>query len=141
MTKARITHIQLKVESMHRTADFYKSIFGFKELERRRTRDDHSTAHLTDGVIDLACTQYDDENSTEAQAHGPGFKIGHFGIEVEDVEATMARLKEYGCTIIRPPGQVAVKFYFPDGGGMAEIAPIGAFKRPRTGKFKNLDKS
>ena len=101
MTKARITHIQLKVESMHRTADFYKSIFGFKELKGGDTRRS-LTAHLTDSVIDLACTQYDDENSTEAQAHGPGSKIGHFGIEVEDVEATMARLKSMAVQLLVP---------------------------------------
>jgi len=140
MSKARITHIQLKVEDMDRTAAFYKSVFDFEEPERRRTRDDHSTVHLTDGVVDLACTQYDNDTSDEARAHGPGFKIGHFGIEVEDLEATAAKLKEYGCKIVSPPGQVPVKFYVPGGGGMAEIAPLGAFKRPRAAKFNDMDK-
>ncbi|HAA91690.1 MAG TPA: VOC family protein [Rhodospirillaceae bacterium] len=140
MGKARIKHIQLKVEDMDRTAKFYKSVFGFEEPERRHTRGDHWTAHLTDGTVDLACTQYDDEESTEALAHGAGYKIGHFGIEVEDLETTAAKLKEYGCRIVSPPGQVPIKFFVPGGGGMAEIAPLGAFKRPRTGKFKDIDK-
>src|SRR4029077_13347709 len=54
----RIVHLALKVEDLDRTAEFYQKVFGFKEVETKKVRD-HSSRHLTDGVLDFALIKYD----------------------------------------------------------------------------------
>jgi catechol 2,3-dioxygenase-like lactoylglutathione lyase family enzyme len=134
---AKITHIQLKVEDRLKAAAIYEDIFGFKRTGERRVRNDHGTVHLDDGIVDLALAQYDDENSEEAQFSGPGTRIGHFGIEVEDIDGCVEKLARHGCEFLTPKGELPVKFKVPGVGGVVEIGPMGYFKHPRDPKFKN----
>lgn len=133
---ANIKHIQLKVSDRLQSADIYEKVFGFLRTEERRTRDDHSTVHLSDDTIDLAFSQYDDD-SAEAEMHGDGPRIGHFGIEVDDIDACVNKLKQHNCEFITPPGALPVKFKIPGVGGIVEIGPVGFFKHPRDSKFKS----
>jgi lactoylglutathione lyase len=125
----RIVHIALRVRDLEATTRFYETVLGFTRAEEGRVRD-HYSRHLTDGTIDLALIQYDAEaDSAEARASGLHPCIHHFGIEVEDLEATRQRLVAAGCTLISDPGVVPVKFRDP-GGVVAEIVPVGRYKRP-----------
>ena len=45
----RIVHLALKVEDLEKTTEFYQKVFGFREVETRKTRD-HLSRHLTDGA-------------------------------------------------------------------------------------------
>ena len=47
----RIVHMALKVENLEETTAFYQKVFGFWEVETRKTRD-HLSRHLTDGAMD-----------------------------------------------------------------------------------------
>ena len=124
----RIVHIALRVRDLEGTTRFYETVFGFKRVEEGPVRD-HYSRHLSDGTIDLALIQYDaDADSGEARASGPDPCIHHFGVEVEDVQATRARLEAAGCRVISEPGVVPVKFRDP-GGVVAEIVPVGRYKR------------
>jgi len=46
----RIVHLALKVENLEKATQFYEEVFGFKEVETRKTRD-HISRHMTDGIV------------------------------------------------------------------------------------------
>lgn len=126
----RIVHLALKVEDLEKTTEFYQKVFGFREVETRKTRD-HLSCHLTDGALDFTLIKYDEgTQSAESRASGEGPCIHHFAIEVEDVAAYAAQIKKYGCEIISDPGVIPVKFRAP-GGTTAEIVPIGRYKQSK----------
>ena len=52
----KIYHIAVKVPDINKAKAFYKDLFGFEELKQSKVRD-HTSCHLTDGVIDLAIIQ------------------------------------------------------------------------------------
>ena len=115
----RIVHIALKVEDLEEATRFYEGAYGFKQVSTERNGQ-HISRHLTDGYIDLALMRYDSEDSPEAQLSGKGPCIHHFGIEVEDRKAFVARLESLGATILSKPGAGALKYRAPDG-TIAEI--------------------
>ena len=125
----RIVHLALKVEDLDKTTEFYQNVFGFREVETRKTRD-HLSRHLTDGALDFTLIKYDEgTDSAESTAAGEGPCIHHFAIEVDDLEKYSAQLKQYGCEIVSDPGVIPVKFRAP-GGTVAELVPIGRYKQP-----------
>lgn len=126
----RIVHLALKVEDLEKTTEFYQNVFGFHEVETKKTRD-HISRHLTDGDMDFTLIKYDaGTQSAESKASGAGPCIHHFAIEVEDIEKYTEEIKKYGCTIISDPGVIPVKFRAP-GGTTAEIVPVGRYKRSK----------
>jgi lactoylglutathione lyase len=126
----RIVHLALKVENLEKATEFYESVFGFKEVETRKTRD-HISRHMTDGQLDFTLMKYDEgTRSAESLAAGEKPCIHHFAIEVDDVAGCTAGLKKYGCEIISDPGVIPVKFRAPDG-IVAEIVPAKRYKKPK----------
>ena len=124
----RIVHLALKVEDLEKTTEFYQKVFGFREVETRKTRDQLSR-HLTDGALDFTLIKYDEgTDSAESKAAGEGPCIHHFAIEVEDVERYAREIEKYGCKIISDPGVIPVKFRAP-GGTVAEIVPASRYKK------------
>jgi lactoylglutathione lyase len=124
----RIVHLALKVEDLEKTTDFYQKVFGFREVETRKTRD-HLSRHLTDGALDFTLIQYDEgTQSAESKAAGDGPCIHHFAIEVDDIESYWKTLEGYGCQMISDPGIIPVKFRAP-GGTVAELVPKGRYKK------------
>jgi lactoylglutathione lyase len=124
----RIVHLALKVEDLEKTTEFYQSVFGFREVETRKTRD-HLSRHLTDGAIDFTLIKYDDgTDSAESKASGEGPCIHHFAIEVDDIASYWPRLEKFGCQMISDPGVIPVKFRAP-GGTVAELVPKGRYKK------------
>lgn len=129
---SRIVHLALKVEDLEKTTEFYQKVFGFEEVETKKTRD-HISRHLTDGDLDFTLIKYDaGTQSAESKASGAGPCIHHFAIEVEDIEKYAEEIKKYGCSIISDPGVIPVKFRAP-GGTTAEIVPVGRYKRKKPG--------
>ena len=125
----RIVHLALKVDDLERTTEFYQNVFGFAEVETSKVRD-HTSRHLTDGVIDFTLIQYDaGTQSAESKAAGEGPCIHHFAVEVDDVERAVTQIKAYGCEIISDPGVIPVKFRAP-GGTVAELVPANRYKKP-----------
>ena len=125
---SRIVHLALKVEDLDRTTEFYQTVFGFREVETRKTRD-HLSRHLTDGALDFTLIKYDEgADSAESKASGEGPCIHHFAIEVEDIAKSAEQLRQYGCEIISEPGVIPVKFRAP-GGTVAELVPVGRYKK------------
>src|SRR3954465_9171983 len=132
---ARIVHIALKVEDLEKSTKFYEDVFGIYETKTGHARG-HTSRHMTDGNIDVALMVYDSEDEAEAKLAGPGPCIHHFGIEVEDREATMKKIVENGGEIFSDKEEGALKFRAPDG-NMAEIVGVGRYKlRERRPKAK-----
>ncbi len=127
----KIAHLAIRVDDLKAAGEFYENVLGFSDVRQGHTRD-HYSRHLTDGNIDIALIQYDKgASSKEAKAAGEGPCIHHFGMEVDDLEEWLAKIKALGCEIISNPGVVPVKFRAP-GGVVAEVAPKGHFDlKPR----------
>ena len=123
----KIVHLALKVEDLEKASDFYQKVFGFSPVGTSVVRD-HTSRHMSDGAIDLALIKYGEE-SPEAVASGEGPCIHHFGIEVEDLEASVEAARAAGCEILSPPGEIPVKFRDPNG-VVAELVPVGRYKKP-----------
>jgi len=125
----RIVHLALKVDDLDKTTAFYRNVFGFKEVETKKTRD-HTSRHLTDGALDFTLIQYDaGTQSAESKASGEAPCIHHFAVEVEDMRQAEQEIRSYGCEIISDPGVIPVKFRAP-GGTVAEIVPVGRYAKP-----------
>lgn len=124
---ARIVHIALKVEELEKPTKFYEEVFGIYQTKTGYARG-HTSRHMTDGNIDLALMVYDSEDDAEAKLSGAGPCIHHWGIEVEDREATVKKIEENGGTIFSDAEEGALKFRAPDG-NMAEIVGVGRYKK------------
>ncbi len=126
---SRIVHLALKVEDLERTTEFYQKVFGFVEMNTEKVRD-HTSRHLSDGVLDVALIKYDPgTQSAESRAAGEGPCIHHFAVEVDDIKESTRQVKAYGCEIISDPGVIPVKFRAP-GGTVCELVPKGRYKTP-----------
>jgi len=126
---SRIVHLALKVDDLERTAEFYRKVFGFVEVNTEKVRD-HTSRHLSDGRLDVALIKYDaGTQSAESKAAGEGPCIHHFAVEVEDLTAATRAITSYGCEIISDPGVIPVKFRAP-GGTVCEIVPKGRYQKP-----------
>jgi lactoylglutathione lyase len=129
----RIVHLALKVEDLERTTEFYRKVFGFKEMNTAKVRD-HTSRHLSDGMLDVALIKYDaGTESAESRAAGEGPCIHHFAVEVDDIKASTWQVQAYGCEIISDPGVIPVKFRAP-GGTVCELVPKGRYQKPKAKK-------
>ena len=127
---SRIVHLALKVDDLERTTQFYTEVFGFSEMNTDRVRD-HTSRHLSDGMIDLALIKYDaGTQSAESRAAGDGPCIHHFAVEVPDLATAERRIRALGCEIISDPGVIPVKFRAP-GGTVCELVPEGRYEKPK----------
>lgn len=124
---ARIIHLAIKVEDLEDATKFYEDVFGFRQTGTGYARG-HVSRHMTDGQLDVALMVCDNEDVHEAQLSGEGPCIHHWGIEVEDRDATVKLIETNGATIISEPGQGALKFRAPDG-TVAEIVAAGRYKK------------
>jgi lactoylglutathione lyase len=125
--ESRIVHLAIKVEDLDRSTRFYENVFGFKQVVTGRNHQ-HISRHMTDGAFDLALMVYDSEDSEEAQLAGPGPRIHHWGIEVEDREGFAERIARHGGTILSKPQSMTIKFRAPDG-THAEIVRTGRYEK------------
>ncbi len=128
---ARIVHLAIKVQDLEGATKFYEDVFGFKQVKTKRNGE-HISRHMTDGNIDLALMIYDSEDAKEAQLAGPGPRLHHWGIEVDDKDGFAEKIKAYGGTILSKPEAGALKFRAPDG-TVAEIVAKGRYK-PKAGE-------
>jgi lactoylglutathione lyase len=123
----RINHIALKVTDLEAATSFYENVYGFRQVATGRTRG-HISRHLTDGYIDLALMVYDSEDDAEARLVGTGPAIHHFGIEVEDTAAFIAKIEANGGTILENRPGDAIKYRAPDG-TISEIVEVGRYDK------------
>jgi lactoylglutathione lyase len=124
---SRIVHLAIKVTDLESATRFYEKVFGFRQVHTGRNRQ-HISRHMTDGAFDLALMVYDSEDAHEAQLAGPGPRIHHWGIEVDDREGFAERIAKHGGTILSKPEGMTIKFRAPDG-THAEIVRTGRYEK------------
>jgi catechol 2,3-dioxygenase-like lactoylglutathione lyase family enzyme len=84
---ARIKHIAIRTNDIEKTAAFYKEAFGLEQVGVGQ-----SGIYLTDGYLNIAIL------SMRAVVTGETMKLGvdHVGFEVDDVNATVAKVRALG---------------------------------------------
>lgn len=79
---ARIRHMAVKTADVAKLADFYKNVFGLKEVSRGKR-----SIYLSDGYINMAILPAEDGQEG----------IDHFGFEVEDLQKMADSALEAGA--------------------------------------------
>ena len=113
---ARIKHIALSTDDPVKTAEFYKNIFGLKELRREPADTGADGVWLSDGYIYFAILKYGGDD-TPNLGEGPSTVKGihHIGFYVDDLEAAHATMEGAGGTECQGSSKVNRKFKGPDG--------------------------
>ena len=84
---AQIKHIAIRTDDVEKTAAFYREAFGLKQVGTGQ-----SGIYLTDGHLNIAILNFRPGVDGESMKHG----VDHVGFQVDDVDATVARIKELG---------------------------------------------
>jgi catechol 2,3-dioxygenase-like lactoylglutathione lyase family enzyme len=112
----KLRHIAIAAKDPDAMAEFYKQVFGFKEV-RRSDGPLAYGCHLSDGTIDLAILRF----KTDQLGKGMDYTgLHHFGVLVEDLDETSKALlahggKHYIDSKQDGPGGFEAKFYGPEG--------------------------
>jgi predicted enzyme related to lactoylglutathione lyase len=93
---AQIKHIAIRTRDVPKTAAFYKEAFGLTEVGTGQ-----SGVYLTDGHLNIAIL------NLRPGMDGESMKLGvdHIGFQVEDVDATVARINKLGGKALNEPHQ------------------------------------
>ena len=84
---AQIKHIAIRTDNVEKTAAFYREAFGLTQVGTGQ-----SGIYLTDGHLNIAVLNFRPGMDGESMKHG----VDHVGFQVDDVDATVARIKELG---------------------------------------------
>jgi len=84
---AKIKHIAIRTHDIDKTAAFYKEAFGLEQVGIGQ-----SGIYLTDGYLNIAIL------NMRGVVEGETMKLGvdHVGFQVEDVDATVAKIRALG---------------------------------------------
>lgn len=90
-----LNHVGISVENYDEALAFYTEALGFREAY---------TVRRPDGGPLLTYLQLNRDTFVELIPAGPNQRPGitHFGIEVGDLQATVAQLREHGVTVADP---------------------------------------
>ena len=112
----RIKHIALSTDDPVLTAEFYKKIFGLKEIHRRLTDTCADGVWLSDGYIFFAILKYGSKYAPALEeGHSTVKGVHHIGFYVDDKEETCAKLEAEGCTEFPDSSSDNRKYKGPDG--------------------------
>jgi lactoylglutathione lyase len=84
---ARLKHLAIRTRDVEKTAAFYKEAFGLKQVGLGQ-----NGIYLTDGHLNIAVLNF------QRGPDGKPLRLGidHVGFQVEDVEATVAKVNDLG---------------------------------------------
>jgi len=141
MPASRVNHIGTCVGDLVRAADFYRDVFGFVEHNRLEIPDGVAAkllrvpepvgltaVYLTLGDTVLELLHFDrpgNDPQRDRSLTEPG--LTHISLTVDDLEATCAKVVEYGGEVLEDTnmGGFAVFVRDPDG-QLLELLPPGA---------------
>jgi catechol 2,3-dioxygenase-like lactoylglutathione lyase family enzyme len=119
ITMPKLRHIALATNDPDKTAEFYKTAFGFKEI-RKVSSDLAHGYFLSDGTLNIAILRF-----AKYDQLGKGLDyvgLHHFGVVVDDVDECASKLETMGAECFMKPateerakGYFEVKFRGPDG--------------------------
>jgi catechol 2,3-dioxygenase-like lactoylglutathione lyase family enzyme len=116
---AKLRHIALATNDPDKTAEFYKSAFGFQEI-RKISGDLAHGYFLSDGTLNIAILKFAKYDQLGRGLDYVG--LHHFGVVVDDVDEYIRKLESMGaecCMRLTPEQQAQGNFEFkfrgPDG--------------------------
>ena len=142
---AKIKHIAVATQDPEKTAQFYKEVFGLREIAKINSPG-ASGFHLTDGDINFAILKFKNDETAGVPQGKSYAGLHHIGFEVESIEAVDKKLTAAGAPIRddintalglgkRQPSHVnaEVKYGAPDGViiDISETGWAGTAKHPR----------
>jgi predicted enzyme related to lactoylglutathione lyase len=117
---AKLRHFAIVVRDIEKAAAFYEKVFDLKRVGREDL-EMGSGIYLSDGVINLALLSYKGESGSGLKDAKNFVGAHHFGFQVDDLEATRARIEAAGGTFFFTLGKTKdeanfeMKFKDPDG--------------------------
>ena len=90
---AKIKHIAIASQDPDKTAGFFKNVFGLEEVGKIDGANAYGY-YLSDGSVNLAILQFRNEVVAGAEFGLEYAGIHHIGFQVDDAEATAARLSK-----------------------------------------------
>jgi len=142
---AKIKHIAIATQDPAKTAQFYKDVFGLKEIAKINSPG-ATGFHLTDGDINFAVLKFKNDQ-TAGVPQGKAYSgLHHIGFEVDSIEAVDKKLADAGAPIRDDINQALglgrnlashvnaeVKYSAPDGViiDISETGWAGTAKHPR----------
>ena len=142
---AKIKHIAIATQDPAKTAQFYKDVFGLKEIAKIDSPG-ATGFHLTDGDINFAVLKFKNDQ-TAGVPQGKAYSgLHHIGFEVDSIEAVDKKLADAGAPIRDDINQALglgrnlashvnaeVKYSAPDGViiDISETGWAGTAKHPR----------
>lgn len=126
MSALRIEHVNVTVTDHERAARLMQAVFDWRVRWRGPARDGGETIHVGTGEHYIAL--YREPGGGDApDAFGKGRPLNHIGVEVDDLDATEARVVAAGLTPFShgdyDPGR---RFYFLDPDGIEyEVVSYG----------------
>jgi catechol 2,3-dioxygenase-like lactoylglutathione lyase family enzyme len=115
MASPRIEHVNLTVRDPDHTASLLEALFGWRERWRGPSQLGGDTIHVGSETAYIALYR---SPNPPPMPHAKGAPLNHLGVEVDDLDATEARVVAAGLTPFNhadyAPGR---RFYFfdPDG--------------------------
>ena len=142
---AKIKHIAIATQDPEKTAQFYKEVFGLKEIAKINSPG-ATGFHLTDGDINFAVLKFKNDQ-TAGVPQGKAYSgLHHIGFEVDSIEAVDKKLTDAGAPIrddinralglgrnLASHVNAEVKYSAPDGViiDISETGWAGTAKHPR----------
>lgn len=142
---AKIKHIAIATQDPEKTAQFYKEVFGLREIAKINSPG-ASGFHLTDGDINFAVLKFKNDQTAGVPQGKEYTGLHHIGFEVDSIEAVDKKLAGAGAPIRDDINQALglgrnlashinaeVKYSAPDGViiDISETGWAGTAKHPR----------
>ena len=142
---AKIKHIAIATQDPEKTAQFYKEVFGLKEIAKINSPG-ATGFHLTDGDINYAELKFKNDQTAGVPQGKEYCGLHHIGFEVDSIEAVDKKLAGAGAPIRDDINQslglgrnlashvnAEVKYSAPDGViiDISETGWAGTAKHPR----------
>lgn len=142
---AKIKHIAIATQDPEKTAQFYKEVFGLREIAKINSPG-ATGFHLTDGDINFAVLKFKNDQTAGVPQGKEYCGLHHIGFEVDSIEAVDKKLAGAGAPIRDDINQALglgrnlashvnaeVKYSAPDGViiDISETGWAGTAKHPR----------
>lgn len=113
----RLNHIHIKVKDAKAAADWFIKMFGSKIVDEWTSPDGHIVRTSLDG-IPINFTRHPNAEDLPPGYSGVHLGLEHFGLEVDDLDALLAKAQKNGVKIVqalREDTKVGVRFAFIEG--------------------------
>ena len=95
---AKIKHIAIATQDPEKTAQFYKEVFGLREIAKINSPG-ATGFHLTDGDINFAVLKFKNDQTAGVPQGKEYSGLHHIGFEVDSIEAVDKKLAGAGAPI------------------------------------------